>query len=358
MTQDEKYITRCLELAKKGLGSTAPNPMVGAVAVHNDKIIGEGYHRKYGGPHAEVHAINSVRDKSLLKYSTLYVSLEPCSHLGKTPPCTDLIIKSGIPKVVIGTIDPNSLVKGKGIEKLRSSGIEVKKNILIKECIELNKRFFTFYSLKRPYIILKWAQTSDGFIDIVREPGSPVQPNWISNEFSRILVHKWRSEEQAIMVGTNTVRMDNPTLNTREWEGKNPLRIFLDRKLSLSHGLNLYNGEIPTIIINEIKNDKQGELEYVKFLFDNNLLNSILYFLYTREIQSIIIEGGKILLESFIEKGLWDEARVFTGDKKFRKGIKAPVIDSNVKTISAIENDRLLFFKNPDIFPVSVILPR
>ena len=234
---NEQYMRRCIELAHMGFGATVPNPMVGAVIVHQGKIIGEGYHCKYGEAHAEVNAVNSVEDKSLLSESTLYINLEPCTHFGKTPPCCDLIMQSHIPRVVIANVDPNPLVKGKGIEKLKNAGIEVTTDVLKAEGEELNKRFFSYYKKSRPYIILKWAQTGDGFMDIVRHPSQHLKPVWITTEEARILVHKWRSEEQAILVGTNTVFLDNPKLNVREWTGKDPIRILVDRTLRLPQNL-------------------------------------------------------------------------------------------------------------------------
>ncbi len=347
---DETYMNRCLELARSGLGTTAPNPLVGALIVHDRKIIGEGFHRLYGGPHAEVYAINAVKDKSLLRDSTLYVNLEPCSHLGKTPPCTDLIIESKIPAVAIGTIDPNSLVKGKGIEKLKSAGVRIKNNILVTKCIELNKRFFTFYSLKRPYIILKWAQTKDSFIDIVREEGAPNRPFWISNELSRALVHKWRSEEKAILVGTNTARLDNPSLNVREWSGNNPLRIVIDRNLSLPGNLNLFDNTSDTLVINEKINSKKDRTEFLRVSFTNRVPDELMHLLFERGIQSLLIEGGKRLLETFIAEGLWDEARIFIGNMKFHRGVRAPDIEDIPESIVNIENDELVIYKNSQTF--------
>ena len=245
---DEKFMLRCHDLARLGIARTAPNPMVGCVIVLDEKIIGEGYHRKCGEAHAEVNAINSVSNHELLKKSTLYVSLEPCSHYGKTPPCTDLIISKKIPRVVIGCVDSFSEVSGRGIKKLKQAGCDVIVGVLENESRELNKRFFTFNEKKRPYIILKWAQTLDGFIDIIRTDENQIAPTWISNEHSRMLVHKWRSHEDAIMVGTNTAEKDNPSLNVRDWDGKNPLRVVLDRQLRLNEKLNLFNNKIQTII--------------------------------------------------------------------------------------------------------------
>ena len=322
----EQYMLRCLELARLGFGETAPNPMVGSVIVHNNKIIGEGYHHKCGDAHAEVNAINAVTDKSLLSASTLYVNLEPCSHFGKTPPCSDLIIDHKIPQVVLSNIDPNRLVKGKGIEKLRNAGIEIVTDILKEKGEELNKRFFMFHLKSRPYIILKWAQTADGFIDVERSPTQPQRPTWITNEEARMLVHKWRSEEQSIMVGTNTAFMDNPKLNVRDWTGKHPIRIVVDRTLRLPQSLHLFDGSILTLVFTqkEVEEDENTNVEFISVEFDEYLPEHILGELFRRNIQSVIIEGGSKLLASFIEAELWDEARVFTGNSYFSSGIEAP----------------------------------
>jgi len=331
----ETYIKRCIELAKNGLGTTYPNPLVGSVIVHNGKIIGEGWHRKSGESHAEVIAIDSVKNKELLKESTIYVSLEPCSHFGKTPPCADLIIQHKIPRVVIGTIDPFAKVCGSGIAKLKKSGIKVEVGFLENECRELNKRFFTFHQKKRPYIILKWAQTQNGFIAPLQK--KETKPVWISNEFSRQLVHKWRAEEQAIMVGTNTVLQDNPRLDIRSWTGENPIRIVLDRELKITSGFSVYNKSVKTIFITEKERLSEHENQvFEKIDFNKNVNIGILDVLYKHQIQSVIIEGGAVLLESFIKNDLWDEARVFTSDLSFEKGIKAPEFNTNK---AALKND-------------------
>jgi diaminohydroxyphosphoribosylaminopyrimidine deaminase/5-amino-6-(5-phosphoribosylamino)uracil reductase len=344
----EKYMNRCLELARLGLGSTAPNPMVGSVVVVEDQIIGEGYHRKFGSAHAEVNAIEAVKIKELLKKSILYVNLEPCAHAGKTPPCSDLIIHSGIPTVITGTLDPHDVVSGKGINKLKSAGIKTLTGICKPQCIDLNKRFFTYHTRKRPYIILKWAQSEDGLIDVLREKAEPAQPHWISGEVSRKLVHKWRTEEQAIMVGTNTALLDNPRLNVREWKGKSPVRIVLDRSLRLPAHLNLFDNQNPTIIINEIKEEETGSCIYSKIPFNSNLLPAIMKLLFDRGIQSVLIEGGKQLLESFIACSLWDEARIFTGRDAFGAGIIAPSIESRTKIQTFIGDDHLtIMYNNP-----------
>jgi diaminohydroxyphosphoribosylaminopyrimidine deaminase / 5-amino-6-(5-phosphoribosylamino)uracil reductase len=342
----KKYMNRCIELARLGLGSTAPNPMVGSVILYGDRIIGEGYHRKAGTAHAEVNAINSVKDKDLLAQSLLYVNLEPCAHTGKTPPCTELIIKCRIPSVVIGTPDPHDLVSGKGIACLHQAGVMVQTGICTKSCISLNRRFFTYHKLKRPYIILKWAQSADGLIDVIREKTDPAGPYWISNELSRKLVHKWRSEEQAVMVGTRTALIDNPQLNVREWPGNHPLRIVLDRTLRLPESLHLFDNRIPTLIINEVRDAISGLNRYHKIPFSEILLPSVMDLLHAQGIQSLIVEGGKQLLESFISSNLWDEARVFTGQKPFGSGIKAPEIRYKHIQRTWIENDLLTIFYN------------
>ncbi len=345
----KKYMGRCLELAGRGLGSTSPNPMVGAVIVAEGIIIGEGYHRKAGEPHAEVNAIRSVKNRDWLTKSTLYVNLEPCSHTGRTPPCADLIIQCKIPQVVIGTRDPHEVVSGRGIEKLNKAGIVTKTGICREECIALNKRFFTTHLLKRPYVILKWAQSADGFIDGIRQPSDPSRPTWISGEVSRMLVHKWRTEEQAIMVGTRTALLDDPRLNAREWPGKSPLRIVIDRNLSLPPNLRLFDHAYETLVINAIKDDESGNCMYRKIPFNEDLLPLILKLLHGRDIQSLIVEGGKQLLESFIASGLWDEARIFTGTMNFNAGVKAPEIKGSSKQETRIENDLLTVVFNNNL---------
>jgi riboflavin biosynthesis protein RibD len=289
LNTDEQYMSRCLQLAKQGAGMVAPNPMVGAVLVYEGRIIGEGYHGKYGEAHAEVNCINSVRntDRHLIEKSILYVSLEPCNHYGKTPPCSELIIEKKIPKVVIGCMDVYKEVAGKGILKLRNAGVEVVTEVLEKECLELNKRFFTFHQKFRPYIILKWAQSVNGKI------GCKNERIFISNEYSNRLVHKWRSEEPAILVGTNTALQDNPSLTVRLWHGKNPVRIIIDKELNLPSTLNVFNPDAKTIIYNFIKNSTEKNLVYIKLEVEN-FLNQILDSLFEMNIQSLIIEGGSV----------------------------------------------------------------
>jgi diaminohydroxyphosphoribosylaminopyrimidine deaminase/5-amino-6-(5-phosphoribosylamino)uracil reductase len=342
----KKYMNRCLELARLGLGNTAPNPMVGAVIVAGDRILGEGYHHKAGEPHAEVNAIRSVKNKDLLTQSILYVNLEPCSHTGKTPPCADLIMENGIPEVVIGTRDPHEVVSGNGIIRLNKAGIITKTGICREQCIELNKRFFTFHVHKRPYIILKWAQSADGFIDVIRQKAGPAEPNWISGEISRKLVHKWRTEEQAIMVGTHTALLDNPRLNAREWPGESPLRIVLDRSLRLPLSLHLFDSQYTTLVINEIKEGESGNCVYKKIPFTGDVLPLVMKLLFEWGIQSLVVEGGKRLLESFISSGRWDEARIFTGQINFGNGIKAPEIEGHSRYKFRIENDLLTILHN------------
>lgn len=348
MTTSEKYITRCIKLAKMGAGSVSPNPMVGCVIVKNDIIIGEGYHKMYGQAHAEVNAINSVTNPDDLKKSTIYVSLEPCAHFGLTPPCSDLIIKNQIPKVVIGSIDPFAKVAGKGIEKLKNAGIKVEVGVLAEECNKLNKRFFTFHEKKRPYIILKWAQTLDGFIDIDRSAENFGKPTWITGQKALLEVHKMRAEEDAIMVGTNTAEKDNPSLTVRHCEGKNPLRIVLDKNLRLSQQLNLFDSSTPTLVFNSTKNLTEGNTEFVQIDFGKNMLQQILNTLHTKNCLSLIIEGGKQLLETFILENLWDEAHIYTGNKTFEKGISAPVIIGSPAYSNKIEMDKLEVYKNKD----------
>ncbi|GAA0746861.1 bifunctional diaminohydroxyphosphoribosylaminopyrimidine deaminase/5-amino-6-(5-phosphoribosylamino)uracil reductase RibD [Gaetbulibacter jejuensis] len=328
MKQHDYYIKRCIEIAKNGLGTTRPNPMVGCVIVHNNSIIGEGFTSPYGGNHAEVNAIASVKDKSLLEKATLYVTLEPCSHFGKTPPCSDLIIKHNIPKVVIGTIDTHSKVAGKGIEKLKNAGCNVVVGVLEDACKKHHKRFFTFHNKQRPYIILKWAETTDGFIaPLTKEEQKPV---WITNTYSRQLVHKWRSEEQAILVGTNTVLQDNPSLTVRDWTGTNPIRVVLDKNETLSKAYKVFNNEAQTIVVKDTS------------------AQSICKALYDAEINSVIIEGGSKTLQLFIDSGVWDEARVFTGQTMFKEGIKAPNFTGKLISEENIKNDILRIYENPD----------
>jgi diaminohydroxyphosphoribosylaminopyrimidine deaminase / 5-amino-6-(5-phosphoribosylamino)uracil reductase len=339
--QAEKYMLRCLELAGRAEGMTYPNPMVGAVVVHNDIIIGEGYHIRAGGPHAEVIAIDSVTDKELIPESTLYVSLEPCSHFGKTPPCTDLIIRSQIPKIVVGTTDTSLKVSGDGIRKLREAGREVITGMLDEECRRINRRFFTFHEKKRPYITLKWAQSSDGFIDIVRTDESPAGPHWISGKPERVLVHKWRSEEQAILVGAGTVRNDNPSLNVRYWSGTDPVKVILSKSGDIGKYLTLNETNGTKIVFSELPGESIGNGVTVKLLKDIPSAFQVTDYLYSEGIQSLLIEGGAGILNHFIDTGMWDEARIFSGRTDFNNGIKAPEISGILNSWSEFESTRL-----------------
>lgn len=318
---------RCFELALKGAGYVAPNPMVGAVLVHDDRIIGEGFHQQYGEAHAEVNCINSVKeeDKQLITAATMYVSLEPCAHFGKTPPCSDLIIEKKIPEVFIACRDPFKQVNGKGIEKLQAAGINVTTGILEQEAKALNKRFLCFHSQHRPYIILKWAQTADG--KIAQDDYSRIL---ISNEFSNRLVHKWRSEEAAILVGTNTARHDDPALTNRLWTGPNPTRVVIDMHLQLPTSLQLFDGKVPTIIFNSIQHEERPNLRYYQVTEDVSIVHQVVNALYQLRMQSVLVEGGAKLLQSFIDEGMWDEIRLIRGNQSAGGGIPAPII-SNAK---------------------------
>ncbi|HRN45021.1 MAG TPA: bifunctional diaminohydroxyphosphoribosylaminopyrimidine deaminase/5-amino-6-(5-phosphoribosylamino)uracil reductase RibD, partial [Flavobacterium sp.] len=312
MKINEKYIRRCIELARNGLGTTYPNPLVGSVIVYDGKIIGEGWHKKSGESHAEVNAVKAVKDKSLLKKATIYVSLEPCSHFGKTPPCCDLIIKNNIPNVVIGTVDPNVKVAGNGIKKLIEAGIHVTVGVLEEECNALNKRFFTFHKKKRPFIVLKWAESQDGFIAPTEKLEK--KPVWITNQYSRQLVHKWRTEEQAILVGTQTAIDDNPKLNARDWSGKNPIRLVIDQNNRIEKNNHIFDNQAVTIVFSKSIDTIKKENTIFEILdFEKNIAEQIVQILYQHQIQSVIIEGGRQTLQTFIDANLWDEARVFVG---------------------------------------------
>jgi diaminohydroxyphosphoribosylaminopyrimidine deaminase/5-amino-6-(5-phosphoribosylamino)uracil reductase len=347
MPTDELYMRRCLDLAALGRGMVSPNPMVGAVIVHQGKIIGEGYHQKYGGPHAEVNAVNDVLQRfenaeDLLRQSTIYVSLEPCAHYGKTPPCADLIIKHRIPKVVVGCRDPFDQVDGKGIEKLQAVGIEVKLGALEQECRDLNRRFFTRVQKHRPYIILKWAQTADGFF--ASDDNSQF---WITGLESRKLVHQWRAEEDAVLVGKNTAAIDNPQLNVRYGEGRNPKRVVIDRRLELDPNLHLFDNAVETLIFNQVETKTVGKNKYIALEdFDRYVPQYIMYQLYLQDIQSVIVEGGAHTLRTFIEAGMWDEARIFTGPATLGKGIPAPQIAGVKGDESQLGDDLLEIWYN------------
>ncbi len=334
---------RAFDLALLGIGAVSPNPLVGCVIVHNDTIIGEGWHKVYGGPHAEVNAVASVNDKSLLPDSTIYVNLEPCSHYGKTPPCADMLIQHGVKKVMIANEDSNPLVGGNGIEKLREAGVEVTVGVLQKEGRELNRRFFTFVEKKRPYIILKWAETSDGFI--ARENRDS---KWISNEYSRQLVHRWRSEEDAVLVGTGTAEYDNPSLNVRDWSGRNPVRIVSDRNLRLDKRLKLFDHSQSTLCYNILRDEDGHNLNLIK-LSKENYWKNLIDELFKRRIQSVIIEGGAQTLDEFIKLDLWDEARIFRSLQSFDKGIFAPKLEGIIIKEEKIIGDQLTVIRNKRI---------
>ena len=348
MNDAQTYIKRCLQLAKLGLPLAMPNPSVGAVIVHNNVIIGEGYTSAYGGNHAEVNAINAVKDKTLLPKSILYVSLEPCCHFGKTPPCTDLILKYKIPQVIIGSVDSNKKVSGKGIKQLMQEGVDVKIGFLEKECLELNKRFFNFHNKKRPYIVLKWAESYDGFI--APQNQTALASYNISNEISRQLVHKWRGEEQAILVGTNTVLKDNPKLDVRFWSGKNPVRIVLDKMLSIDNSYHVTNNLIKTIVLTErLDSQTAKNIIYETVLFDDNLAQSICDVLIKHEIQSVLIEGGAKTLQLFIDGNLWNEARIFKSDKLLFSGVKSPkIILQNFKKTCILDDTLTTIYNQKD----------
>lgn len=332
---------RCVDLAYLGQGNVSPNPMVGCVIVKNGLIIGEGYHSEYGGKHAEIKAIESVIDQKEIENSTVYISLEPCVHHGKTPPCVHELINRKIKTAVIGSRDSNPIVGGKGIESLKRVGIEVIENILEEECRKLNKRFFTFHEKRRPYVILKWAQTSDGYLDKNREIGEK-GVNWISSPESKVLVHKWRSEEQSILVGRNTILNDNPSLTVREISGKNPTRIVIDSQLQLSKDVNIFSKDAPTLVFNRLKNDKIDGVEWIKI--SETSTKQILDELFKRNIQSVLVEGGSRTLQYFIIDNVWDEARVIVGDVKFGDGIKAPVMNKVPSRAHQFSNHDTIYY--------------
>lgn len=348
MESHKKYMQRCIELAKNGLGNTYPNPLVGSVIVHNGKIIGEGYHTKAGMPHAEINAINSVKDKSLLKKSTIYVSLEPCSHFGRTPPCALKIAELGIPKVVIGTIDTTDKVRGKGVQILKNAGIDVTVGILENEARQLNRRFFTYHEKKRPYIILKWAQTADGFLAPAKDIRNNIEPYWISGQNERALVHKWRTEEQAILIGRNTLEFDNPQLNARFWTGDNPIPIVIGSNIDFKKNYNLFSSAAKVILFSHRNYSFiPKNVEFHKIFDKKNTIKEIMNYIYKLGIQSVIVEGGAYTHKKFIENNLWDEARIFVGKKFFGKGIKiAEVNFENFQNKIEFKNSTLYFFKN------------
>lgn len=343
MDTDELFMQRCLDLASNGKQDVAPNPMVGAVIVYNNEVIGEGYHAFYGGPHAEVNAVNSVQDSSLLKEATIYVSLEPCAHYGKTPPCVDLIIEKQFKRVVIGSLDPHDQVAGKGIQKLQNLNMEVKVGVLKEACLKLNKRFFTFHQKQRPFVVLKWAETQDGFIDVLRDSAER-KVNWISAPETKVLVHQWRSEEQAILVGWKTINNDNPTLTVREVTGRNPLRVILDGQLKCNLNSTIFHDDIPTVIFNLLKNETVDHVEYIQLPKIGT--DAILKTLYERNITSVFVEGGSQTLQHFIADGNWDEARVIVGKNKFEDGVKAPQITGIPVHSFEFSGDQIYQFEN------------
>ena len=328
----EKYIKRCFELAKLGAGAVSPNPLVGAVVVHNDVIIGEGWHQKYGGPHAEVNAVNSVKDKSLLSSSSIYVSLEPCFHFGKTPPCVDLILKYQIPKVVIASKDPNPKVAGKSIEKLKTSGVEVEVGILEKEALALNKFFFKSIQQNRPYIILKWAESKDGFF-------APLKgQQWLSNAFTKRLTHKWRNEMDAILIGKNTFIHDQPALTDRFWAGNHPTKVIIDPTGELYQNTD----DTKTIIFNRSYSKENEHVEYIQLKSNHFAISEMIEHLHVRKITSVLVEGGAVTLQHFINSNLWDEAFIYLTDVTIGEGILAPKISSSFNQETIIISDNQL----------------
>lgn len=358
MNIHETYMQRCIQLAKLGAGNVAPNPMVGAVLVYEDEIIGEGYHMQYGKAHAEVNCINAVPEnrKHQIPNATLYVSLEPCAHFGKTPPCSNLIVEQRIKKVVIGCSDSFKEVAGKGIEQLKAAGVEVVMDVLKEECLHLNKRFFTFHNQQRPYIVLKFAQTADGFIGRTSNvfsnkstpnPSKGGERLLISNAFTNKLVHQWRSEEAAILVGTITALADNPSLTNRLWTGKSPIRLVIDKHLRLPLDLHLFNQQEKTVVFNELKNEVQQQLEFVQLQSNTSVIQQILEYCYKQSLQSILVEGGAQLIQSFIDKNLWDEARIITNENLFvQTGIAAPKLSGLLQHSTHIFGDRIDYYTN------------
>ncbi len=345
---DELYMQRCLELAEMGIGSVSPNPMVGCVIVNDNKIIGEGYHARFGKAHAEVNAINDVitnygsQADDLLSGATVYVSLEPCAHFGKTPPCADLLVKHRVKKVVIGNKDPFSDVNGKGIEKLKQAGIEVVTGVLESRCTTVNRRFFTRIRKQRPYIILKWAETANHYF----APKSAEQ-RWISGSLAKKLVHKWRTEEDAILVGKRTALIDNPSLTAREWQGRNPIRILIDQQLHVPKTANIFDADTKTIVFNEVKTVVSANIHYIQMEdMQYYLPQKIAFQLYLMDVQSIIIEGGANMLKQFIEADLWDEARVFTSSTSWEEGMEPPNIHGILIDELKIGKDTLRIYEN------------
>ncbi|GAB3250499.1 bifunctional diaminohydroxyphosphoribosylaminopyrimidine deaminase/5-amino-6-(5-phosphoribosylamino)uracil reductase RibD [Larkinella harenae] len=335
-------MSRALELARLGRGHVSPNPMVGCVIVHNQRIIGEGWHRQYGGPHAEVNAVRSVTDETLLPEATVYVTLEPCSHFGKTPPCADLLIEKRVKKVVVCNDDPNPLVAGKGLAKLRAAGIEVETGLLADEGRELNRRFFTFIEQQCPYLILKWAETADGFM-----APADFRPMPISGALSRQLVHKWRTEEDAFLIGTNTARYDNPQLNVRLWSGRNPVRVVIDKLLQLPSSLHLFDSFQPTLVYSTVpaQTETDSRTTYVSLNPEADFLTQLVADLYRKKIQSVVVEGGAVLLNSFLERGLWDEVKIFKSSHVLGAGLAAPVVRGRLVDTERIGEDWLMTYR-------------
>ncbi|HEX8426179.1 bifunctional diaminohydroxyphosphoribosylaminopyrimidine deaminase/5-amino-6-(5-phosphoribosylamino)uracil reductase RibD [Hymenobacter sp.] len=316
---DHLMMRRALDLARLGIGHTRPNPMVGCVVTHGGRVIGEGWHRQYGGPHAEVNALAAVADETLLPQSRVYVTLEPCAHHGKTPPCADLLVAKGVVEVVVCNLDPNPLVAGRGLEKLRAAGIHVETGLLEAEGRWLNRRFFTSQEKKRPYVVLKWAETADGYL-----AGPYFQPVPISGELARVAVHQWRAEEQAILVGTRTALHDNPHLNVREWPGPNPIRVVIDKNLSLPPTHHLFDGKQPTVVYTYREKSNKEHLDYVMLSEAEDLFPQILSSLHQRNVQSVLVEGGPTVLNSLMKDGLWDEIRVLRNPRRLAGGVLAP----------------------------------
>ena len=338
----QDYMQRCLDLARLGQGSVSPNPMVGCVIVKDDKIIGEGYHQKFGGPHAEVMAIAAVKEQHLLEGATVYVSLEPCAHFGKTPPCSNLLIEKKIAHVVIACKDPNPKVAGKGIERLQKAGIVVEVGMLNTAAQQLNKRFFCLHQKQRPHVVLKWAQTKDGFLDRLRTDDQK-GINWISSEESRSLVHHWRSQEMSILVGKHTALNDNPSLTVRDVSGKNPIRILIDSQLQVQNDISLFSTDAPTLIFNRLKNEIKENIEWIKI--PETSTKYILDELYQRGIHSVMVEGGSRTLQYFIIDNVWDEAYVLVGDLYFGEGVKAPVLNRVPTHVHHFGTDQIYYFK-------------
>jgi diaminohydroxyphosphoribosylaminopyrimidine deaminase/5-amino-6-(5-phosphoribosylamino)uracil reductase len=338
--QEEFYIRRCIELAQKAIGNTYPNPLVGSVIVHNGKIIGEGYHHKAGENHAEINAINSVEDKSLIPESTIYVSLEPCAHFGKTPPCALKIVELGFKKVVIGAMDSHDKVNGKGKKIIQDAGIEVVSGVLEKECVDLNKRFFTYHEKKRPFIILKWAESGDRFMD------KDFKPTQISNSLTKQFVHQLRNNEHSILIGTMTALRDNPSLTTREIVGRNPIRILIDIDLKVPKDFNIYNKEAETLVFNSVKEGEEGNIKFIKTSREN-FIENMLKKLHELQIQSIIVEGGSLVLQQFIDAGLWDETIVIKNKNLvLENGTKAPRFSETPVEIQDFRDNSIEFYKN------------